>query len=187
MSAARLPAPAAALLLLAVLALAASCDSPEPGPEVRFAPGSMRPVLDMPRDPQRDAPDCDLSVQPDGSLLVEARGPGRLRLFDVPNDGPDALHGCIATYAAEVATRGLQSGAYLELLCRFSGQGTYFSRDLGHKLGGDTDWTAVSTPFRLEQGQRPASFSLNLVLEGDGGGEVLIRNVSLSATPLPPQ
>lgn len=180
MSAARFPALA---LLLAVLALAASCGGSGPEREVRFAPGDMKATLGV----DQDALDCDLEEQPDGSLLARVRGPGRLRLFEVPNDGPDALHDCIVTFAAEVATRHLGTAAYLELLCAFPGQGTYFSRDLDHKLGGDTDWTTVSTPFLLQRGQRPASFSLNLVLEGSGDGEVLIRDVSLSSTPLPRQ
>lgn len=174
------------LLLLAALApclVLAACGGDAQGPVERFAPDSMGAALeDAPAELRRM-----LSVDADGALRVAVEGPGSLRLFRVgnpPGGGGDPMEDCTVLYRAQLATRGLEGEAYLELLCHFPGRGTYFSRDLGHKLGGDADWTDVTTPFFLEHGQRPAWFDLNLVIEGGGQGDggagvVLVRGVRL--------
>ena len=170
------------LVVWAVLALSllpAACGgSGAPAETERFAPAGMRSVLETPQDDM----DCELSVGEDGTLTAEVDGPGRLRLFRVgnpPSGEGRSLEDCIVTFRAEVATQGLATQCHLELLCRFPDQGTYFSRDLGHKLSGDTDWTALSAPFLLDKGQRPDSFILNLVFEGTGQGRVLVRGARL--------
>jgi hypothetical protein len=62
----------------------------------------------------------------------------------------------------------LQGKAYLEMWCRFPGQGEFFSRALNQTYSGSNEWSSTETPFILQQGQKPDLVRLNVVVEGTG-------------------
>ena len=77
----------------------------------------------------------------------------------------------------------LKGKAYLEMLCRFPGQGEFFSKGLDNPVEGTTDWASCETPFFLKKGERPDLIKLNVVIEGKG--TVWIKDVTVLKGPLP--
>lgn len=114
-----------------------------------------------------------------GVWRIEAREARTVRLFEVAGRRTEMA---MLTYSAQLRTRDVRVGAYLEMWCRFPGRGEYFSRDLAHKITGTNDWASYETPFYLRRGQSPDLIKLNLVLEGPG--TVWIRDVQLLRTAL---
>ena len=110
---------------------------------------------------------------------IDSRDKRTVRLFEVPQPGIEL---CMVTYRAQMKTANVQVGTYLEMWCRFPGQGEFFSKGLHHAVKGTTGWASYETPFYLMKGQRPDLIKLNLVCEG--AGTVWLRNVELLQTPL---
>jgi hypothetical protein len=102
-----------------------------------------------------------------------------VELFQVVEPGVEQ---CRLTYRADARADGVEGSAYLELWCRFPGQGEFFSKGLHHKAKGTTDWASHEVPFQLDAGQRPDLIRLNVAF--DGTGTLLLRNVELLKTPL---
>lgn len=84
-------------------------------------------------------------------------------------------------YRARIRTEGVQGQVYLEMWCRFPGQGEFFSRALDAPLTGSTEWTSQDTPFFLERGQNPDRIALNIVITGRG--TVWVDDVALIKAP----
>ena len=119
----------------------------------------------------------------DGSWLVkcEDRTITRpIRLFEVPEPSADD---CTLIYRAKLKSEGFRGRAYLEMWCRFPGQGDFFSRDLNHVLSGSSDWSSYETPFFLKKGEKPDLIKLNLAVEGSG--KIAIKDVELIKATFP--
>jgi RND family efflux transporter MFP subunit len=101
-------------------------------------------------------------------------------LFEVPTPNTDD---CTVIYRAKLKSGGLKGRAYLEMWCRFPGQGEFFSRGLDHVLSGNADWSSYETPFFLKKGEKPDLIRLNLAVEGSGN--IGIKDVELIKTPFP--
>jgi serine/threonine-protein kinase len=114
--------------------------------------------------------------------VITAKEPRTVRLFEVAN--PDAEK-CTVIYRAKLKTENVKGKAYLEMWCRFPGQGEFFSKGLAHPATGTTDWASHETPFFLKQGERPDLIKLNLHIEGSG--TVSIKDIELMKGPLPAQ
>lgn len=144
-----------------------------------------RPELAGPPKIIRKFSAADPSITRDGVSVeqdawrIESRDKRTVRLFEVPVSG---IEQCLVTYRARMKTANVQGGAYLEMWCRFPGQGEFFSKGLHHAVQGTTDWASYETPFYLMQGQRPDLIKLSLVCEG--AGTVWIKEVELLQTPL---
>jgi len=119
-----------------------------------------------------------VSVEEEG-WLIESREERVVRLFEIP--APD-LEQCLLTYRAGMKCEDLAGRAYLEMWCRFSGRGEYFSKGFRQALKGTTDWSSCETSFRLRRGERPDLIKLNVVMEGPG--RVWVKDVELLKTPL---
>jgi tRNA A-37 threonylcarbamoyl transferase component Bud32 len=122
---------------------------------------------------------------------VKSRKETAVRLFEVADagvEGPPFPR--LVIYRLKIKTRLLKydfaekkGEAYQEMWCRFPGtKGEAFSKGLDKKVSGNTDWTEVAIPFRLEKGQRPDLIRLNLVVSGRG--QVWIKDVELVRMPL---
>jgi hypothetical protein len=120
-----------------------------------------------------------VSADGKGSLQVKAGLPTVVRLFEVAGVDYDLKR---LSYQARLRTADVDGPVYLEMWCRFPGQGEYFSRALYAPLTGSNDWTSQSTDFMLEHGQRPDLVRLNLVV--DGKGTAWIDDVRLLGTPM---
>ena len=114
-----------------------------------------------------------------GGWRFDASGPRTLHLFEIPNP---SIEQCLLVYRARIRSENLANKAYLEMWCRFPGQGEFFSRGLNQTVHGTTGWATYETPFYLKKGQRPDLLKLNLVLEG--AGTMWIKDVELLQTPL---
>jgi hypothetical protein len=146
----------------------------------RFLPGTIkifgREALDKPL--TRDG----VTKGQDG-WRIEVKGPRTIRLFDVVNRDK-TLEDCQVIYQAMLKTENLKGKVYLEMWCRFPGEGEAFSRDLLHPVTGTTDWVSCQTPFYLQKGERPDLIKMNLVVEG--AGTVWIKDIELRKDRLPP-
>jgi hypothetical protein len=123
--------------------------------------------------------DPAVSADGHGSLQVVADEPTTVRLFEVSDLNLDATR---LSYQAELRTADVEGRVYLEMWCRFPGQGEFFSRALYAPLSGSNDWTSQSTDFMLKKGERPDLVRLNLVV--DGKGTAWIDDVHLYSTPM---
>lgn len=114
-----------------------------------------------------------VSVDGDG-WLIETQEPQVVRLFEI-ND-PDAEK-CMLTYRAALKSEGLEGRAFLEMRCRFSGRGEFFSKGLDQVIKGTTRWSSYEASFRLKKRERPDLVKLNLTVEGRG--KIWIKDVEL--------
>ena len=160
-----------------VFALLVAC-GPPPGP-----PETVRafPVRSMDGVLTRSGVvfDADQSSDGNGSLRLDGPGWGSVRLFETGD--LDAEHARLI-YSAKIRTEGLEGRAYLEMWCRFPGQGEFFSRALDMPVSGTTEWVSQQTPFLLQSGQNPDNVKLNLVVEGEGTvwiDDIRLERVSL--------
>jgi hypothetical protein len=106
-----------------------------------------------------------ISSDGNGSLRIEATEPTTIRLFET---GDMDVENTRLIYQAEVRTENVEGKVYLEMWCRFSGKGEFFSRGLMTPLTGTTNWTNLETPFLLKKGENPDNIKLNLVTTGKG-------------------
>ena len=114
----------------------------------------------------------------DDAFVVETDGEASIRLFDIHEL---AVDNCMLTYRAALKTEAAAGRIYLEMWCRFTGRGEFFSRGDDQAVKGDNDWATYEVRFFLKAGQIPDLVKLNLVLEGKG--KVRIRNIELTCTP----
>ena len=127
----------------------------------------------------------DPTVSRDGITLaqdgwvVDSKEAQTVRLFEVQDP---QVEQCLIAYKAMLKTEGLAGRAFLEMWCRLSGRGEFFSKGLNQAITGPTDWASYEIPFYLKKGQRPDLIKLNLVIEGRG--KVLMKEVQLLKTPL---
>jgi predicted Ser/Thr protein kinase len=117
-----------------------------------------------------------LALSADGAWQTSCSNTQVFRLFEVPEPG---VENCTVLYEAKLKTENLAGRAYLEMWCRFPGQGEFFSRGLDNTVSASTDWVNCQTPFVLRKGQKPDLIRLNLVVEGPG--KVLIKDIRLEA------
>jgi hypothetical protein len=122
----------------------------------------------------------DLRVTDDKAWLADCAKPLVIRLFEIANPG---VEDCMVIYRAKLKSEGLEGQAYLEMWCRFSGKGEFFSRGLQNPLSGSNEWASYETPFFLEKGENPDLIKINLVVKGTG--KVLIKDVELLKASLP--
>ena len=122
----------------------------------------------------------DVVVTAEKTWLFDCKKAQVIRLFEVPDPGVDQ---CMVIYRAKLKTEGLTEPAYLEMWCRFSGRGEFFSRALDNTVTGSNDWASYETPFFLKKGEKPDLIKLNLVLKGPG--KVWVKDVELLKGPLP--
>jgi hypothetical protein len=115
----------------------------------------------------------------EGGWRIDVSGPRTVHLFEIPDP---SIEQCMLVYRARMRSESLAGKAYLEMWCRFPGQGEFFSKGLNQTVRGTTGWAAYETPFYLKKGQRPDLLKLNLVLEG--AGTVWIKDVEVLQTPL---
>ncbi len=115
----------------------------------------------------------------DGGWRIDTSGPRTVRLFEIPDPG---IEQCLLAYRARMRGENLAGKAYLEMWCRFPGQGEFFSKGLDQTVRGTTGWATYETPFYLKKGQRPDLLKLNVVLEG--AGTAWIKDVEVLQTPL---
>jgi tRNA A-37 threonylcarbamoyl transferase component Bud32 len=90
------------------------------------------------------APDVTFT---NGAWFLNVTNAQVVRLFEWAD--PNLDQGTLL-YRAQLKTDDVQGRAYLEMLCRFPGRGTFFSRGLQNSLSGTTDWTACQIPFLIE-------------------------------------
>lgn len=114
-----------------------------------------------------------------GGWRFEATGSRTVHLFEIPDP---SIEQCMLVYRARIRSENLAGKAYLEMWCRFPGQGEFFSKGLNQSARGTTGWAIYETPFYLKKGQRPDLLKLNLVLEG--AGTAWIKDVEVLQTPL---
>src|SRR5262249_5255879 len=72
-------------------------------------------------------------VTDDKAWRVDSKKAQTIRLFEVPDPG---VENCMVIYRAKIKTKDLKEPAYLEMWCRFSGRGEYFSRGLDNTVTG---------------------------------------------------
>ena len=130
------------------------------GPESSVPPAVLRRF----RPPEATLSADSVTVDGDG-WLIETQEPQVVRLFEISD--PDAEK-CMLTYRAALKSEGLEGRAFLEMWCRFSGRGDFFSRGLNQVIKGTTGWSSYEVFFRLKKGERPDLVKLNLAVEGKG-------------------
>jgi hypothetical protein len=111
--------------------------------------------------------------------LIDAKEPQTFRLFEINN--PEAEQ-CLLTYRAKIKSEELKGRAFLEMWCRFPGQGEYFSKGLDQTVSGTNDWGSHETNFSLKKGQQPDLIKLNVTVEGTG--RIWLKDIELLRTPL---
>jgi hypothetical protein len=100
-----------------------------------------------------------------GSLKVVSRQPATVRLFEFDINNVENTR---LIYSAFVKLEDFKGQVFLEMWCCFSQKGEFFSRNLNRPLSGTIDWTEVTTPFYLKEGESPNRIKLNLILNGTG-------------------
>lgn len=160
------------------LAVAAcvSCSRPPMTEEPLF----REPISDLSRVLTQAGVQFDTATTSDGtgSLRISAADSTTVRLYEV---GDVDVENARLVYRARVRTDGVQGQVYLEMWCRFPGQGAFFSRAVQAPLTGSTEWTSQETPFLLERGQNPDQIALNIVITGRG--TVWVDDVALIKAP----
>jgi hypothetical protein len=138
------------------------------------------PVDDLEGVIDRDAVKLDQRITEDnkGAFRIEDRG--TVQLYET---GDIDVEQAVLLYRARVMTLNVKGSAYLEMWCRFPGQGEFFSRGLQYSLSGTHHWTTIEAPFYLRKGENPDNIRLNVVL--DGGGKIWIDKIELLRGPLP--
>jgi hypothetical protein len=119
-----------------------------------------------------------VTIEADG-WAVDSQEGQTVHLFEVQ---VPSVERCRLSYRAKLRSEGLAGRAYLEMWCRVSGRGEFFSRGIDQPVKATTDWGSFETSFYLTKGQRADLLKLNLVVEGPG--RVCIKDIELLKTPL---
>jgi hypothetical protein len=131
--------------------------------------------------PFSDTPLSTSAKLADGAWSISVASSETVRLFEVPEPLSSGGQGRPAlTYRARMKSDDLQGRAYLEMWCRFEGEGEFFSRGFQNALMGPDNWATVETSFSIPSRKRPDLVRLNLVVEGKG--TILIKDVELLKT-----
>jgi len=162
-------------VFLGVAALV-SCSKPSVPEESLF----REPVTDLSRVLTKAGVEFDTGTTTDGtgSIKISTVDSTTVRLYEI---GDIDVENARLVYRARLRTEGVQGQAYLEMWCRFPGQGEFFSRALHAPLTGSTEWTSQETPFVLERGQNPDHIALNIVISGRG--TVWVDDIALIKAP----
>jgi hypothetical protein len=155
------------LALCLIGALSASADSPKPQTLKSFSTADHTISKDV-------------AVTEGKTWMMDSKKAQVVRLFEVPDPGVDQ---CVVIYRAKLKTEDLAEPAYLEMWCRISGRGEFFSRGLDNTVTGSNDWASYEIPFILKKGEKPDLIKLNLVFKGSG--KVWVKDVQLLKGPLP--
>lgn len=123
--------------------------------------------------------DSDHSMDGGGSIRLVAEESTTFRLAELSELDVEAAQ---LVYQAQLRAENVEGQAYLEMWCRFPGQGEFFSRALHAPLTGSVEWMTQETPFVLQEGQNPDLIRLNVVI--DGSGKVWVDQVRLLKAPL---
>ncbi|MBZ0256880.1 hypothetical protein K8I31_12515 [bacterium] len=121
--------------------------------------------------------DIIISKKEDGSIsIANQKRDGAvsvpLYLYEDPGFEAETI-----IYSAEIKSDKTDMKAYLEMLCTFPDEKTYFSRGVSQSLSGATTWEKQQTPFFLKAGQRPTRITVGVRFEEPG--VILIRNIDL--------
>lgn len=123
--------------------------------------------------------DRETKAEGEAALKISTPWPTTVPLAQVDAPGVEKTR---LTYSAKVKSElGEDAQAYLEMWCVFK-DGQYFSRGLDNPVTGTADWTELSTPFFLKEGQTPEKVKLNIVIVGEG--TVWVDDIHLTAGPL---
>lgn len=109
--------------------------------------------------------DRDIRHEGAGSLKIISQQPATIRLFEFDIK---KIENTRLIYSAFVKCRDFQGQVFLEMWCGFPQKGEFFSRNLNRPLSGTVEWTEVTTPFYLKEGESPDRIKLNLILNGTG-------------------
>lgn len=109
--------------------------------------------------------DKEISSDGNGSLKITVEEPTVVRLFEIADIDVDNAR---LIYEARVRTEDVDGQVYLEMWCRFTGKGEFYSRGLDIAVSRTTEWTTQETPFLLRKGENPDLVKLNLVINGKG-------------------
>ena len=164
------------LLVFLAAATWVSCSRPPMAEEPLF----RAPVGDLSHVLTKTGVEFDPGTTSDGSgsIKITATDSATVRLYEV---GDIDVENARLVYRARIRTDGVQGQVYLEMWCRFPGQGEFFSRALHAALTGSTGWTSQETPFLLERGQNPDHVALNIVITGRG--TVWVDDIALVKAP----
>lgn len=159
-----------------IVAALVSCSTPPVTEEPLF----REPVSDLSRVLTRAGVEFDTGTTSDGtgSIKITAADSTTVRLYEI---GDIDVENARLVYRARLRTEGVQGQVYLEMWCRFPGQGEFFSRALHAPLTGSTEWTSQETPFVLERGQNPDHIVLSIVTTGRG--TVWVDDIALIKVP----
>ncbi len=149
-------------------------------PPLREEPLFREPVSDLSRVLTKAGVEFDSGTTSDGtgSIKISAVDSTTVRLYDV---GDIDVENARLVYRARLRTEGVQGQVYLEMWCRFPGQGEFFSRALHAPLTGSTEWTSQETHFVVDRGQNPDHIALNIVITGRGS--VWVDDIALLKVP----
>jgi hypothetical protein len=164
---------AIAILGAVGLALSAAACGIEPSGHAEQAIRAFMPRVDPPLS-------SDAVRLAEDAWIVEPSLASMAVLFEVSSPGVDEVR---LVYRAELRAVGVAGPAYLEMLVRLPGRGTFFSKGLHLPLTGTTKWTTHEIPFFLQKGEIPDHVTLGIRFESPGG-RVEVRSVQLLVAPL---
>lgn len=147
---------------LTVALLAAGCENRKSGEEIKaFVADNVDEIISK----EAVSLDFDKHFEGESSFRIAVNAPTVISLYDVRNPGVD---NATVVYSAYLSSEELDGEAFLEMWCSFADGGSYFSRGLDNVISGNSDWTQLSAEFFLQEGEKPDSILLNLVINGSG-------------------
>ncbi len=122
--------------------------------------------------------DKGTSVDGDGSIMIATAEPVTVRFFEAKLPGEN----CQYTYKVKMKTDTLNGDAYLTMDVNYpSGGKQTVQQDIQSYLSDTNDWTPMEITISAPN-QKPASVTLNVIVDGDG--MVWVDDLHLIATPL---
>jgi hypothetical protein len=174
-----------------MLALAACGENPpEPAPDAAPAGASesVRGPVELAHFPLSEGAvpvgadavfDPEISRDGGGSLRVESREGGRLRLYRLGELGPVSGRLLMTGF---LKSRDLEGAAFFEMRCRPAVGNEAFVRGVAGRVEGSSDWKPTQMGFsRPDLCSNPVSVELNVVV--DGSGTIWIDDLRLWNVP----